>query len=131
MGVNQPQRIPGQFETFAGASIHAGLIYTSGVVDRDALRAANRSAEEQAGTALRELLTIIERAGGTAFSVLRVEAFIASPEVFAAWDAEFARLWPQTPPARTTVVARLAVPSLRIEVQAIAAQDQGFCLQNN
>lgn len=119
--VSMPERVPGQLPAFPGAVVHAGLIYTSGCVDLDALRGEVRSSDEQARAALRALLEIVEHAGGGNATVLRVEAYLSSRRELEAWGSAFREQWPGTAPARTTLITELALPSLTIEIQAIAA----------
>ena len=114
-------RVPGQLPAFPGAITHAGVIYTSGCVDPDALRGESRDAEQQAMCALQVLLTTIQQAGGDADTVLRVQAFLSSSVGLAAWAQAFEACWPGAAPTRTTLITNLALPSLTIEVQAIAA----------
>jgi len=114
------QRVPGQLPDFPGAVVHSGVIYTSGVVDESALHGLGRSSVEQIDGALDGLIAIVEAAGGTAATILRVEAYLASSEDLEAWAATFRARWPENPPARTTLITHLALPTLRVELQAIA-----------
>lgn len=68
------------------------------------------------------LADALERAGATMAGVLRAECLLARREVFAAFNAVFARHFPLTPPARTTVVCDFALEGLLVEVQAVAAR---------
>jgi 2-iminobutanoate/2-iminopropanoate deaminase len=114
------QRVPGQLPDFPGAVVHSGVIYTAGVVDESALHGLTRSSTEQIDGALDGLIAIVEAAGGTAATILRVEAYLASSEDLPAWASSFRARWPENPPARTTLITRLALPTLTVELQAIA-----------
>lgn len=58
--------------------------------------------------------------GCHARDVLRVERFLSAPEHFAAWNTAWTEVFPQDPPARTTVVSRPVAPEHLLEAQAIA-----------
>lgn len=115
------QRIPGQLTAFPGAVVNAGMIYTAGIVDELALSGVVRSTREQIHGALEALIETVERSGGDAGSILRIEAYLTSPEELAAWGSAFTERWPKDAPARTTLIAQLALPTLTVELQAIAA----------
>jgi enamine deaminase RidA (YjgF/YER057c/UK114 family) len=115
------RRIPGQLPDFPGAVVHSGLIYTAGIVDELALGGVARSSSEQIRGALDALIGIVENAGGSAASILRIEAYLVSPDDLPAWGLAFKERWPTDAPARTTLITHLALPTLTVEIQAIAA----------
>ena len=53
--------------------------------------------------------------------VVSTSVYLAEAGDFGALNAVWARYWPASPPARTTVVAKLPVTGARIQVSAIAA----------
>jgi 2-iminobutanoate/2-iminopropanoate deaminase len=115
-------RIPGQSPDFPGAVLHNGLVVTSGLVAPSVLSGAGPDFPAQADEVLRLLDSVLTRAGSRMDRVLRVEAFLARAEDFGGWHTHFVRHWPADPPARTTTVAGMVLPSILIEVQAIAAR---------
>jgi 2-iminobutanoate/2-iminopropanoate deaminase len=114
-------RLPGQLPTISGAVVHAGVIYTAGIVAPSVLTGAPTGIAEQAAEVLDLLDDVLHQAGGELASTLRVEAYLADPADMQVWNAAFTAKWPVAPPARTTVALTLAAPGALIEVQAIAA----------
>jgi 2-iminobutanoate/2-iminopropanoate deaminase len=115
------RRIPGQSRDFRGAAVHNGLVVTSGLVAPSVLSGQKADFGAQAHEVLRMLDGLLTRVGSRMDRVLRVEAFLARAEDFGGWHERFVRCWPAEPPARTTTVAGMVLPSILIEVQAIAA----------
>jgi 2-iminobutanoate/2-iminopropanoate deaminase len=114
------RRIPGQSPDFPGAVVCNGLLVTSGLVAPSALSAAGTDFPAQADEVFQVLDDVLTRAGSRMDRVLRIEAFLARAEDFPAWHERFTRCWPADPPARTTTVAGMVLPSILIEVQATA-----------
>jgi enamine deaminase RidA (YjgF/YER057c/UK114 family) len=52
--------------------------------------------------------------------VLKCTVYLADIRDFQTMNEEFAKVFPTDPPARTTVEARLAEPTMLVEVEAIA-----------
>ena len=102
---------------FAPAAAKGGLVFVSGILpppgDGDVTR--------QTARVLDELKARLERAGTSLDRVVSTSAYLAAPDDFAAMNAVWKQYWPSSPPARTTVVARLPVPGARIQVSAVAA----------
>jgi 2-iminobutanoate/2-iminopropanoate deaminase len=113
-------RTPGQAPMLPGAVVAGGLVYTSGVIDPEAIGSPAPPFAAQAAGALRALLKVLTDAGTDAAHVVKLEAFLADPADFAAWNAEYLKVWPEAGPARTTIVVGFALPAARIEVQAVA-----------
>jgi 2-iminobutanoate/2-iminopropanoate deaminase len=79
------------------------------------------SIEEQTRSALRELLATVERAGGSAGSILRINAYLGTMDDFDAYDGVYREvIGLEERPTRTTVqIGGFKVPYL-VEVDAIA-----------
>lgn len=97
---------------------HDGVLYLSGQLADD----GSTDVESQTRATLREIDARLGEAGIDKSRLLTATVFLADMGEFAAmnraWDA-----WvdPANPPARATVEARLADPSILVEIQAIAA----------
>jgi enamine deaminase RidA (YjgF/YER057c/UK114 family) len=102
---------------FAPVAARGGLVFVSGILPAPA--AGDVAA--QATQVLDELKARLERAGTSIDRVASTTVYLAAAGDFAALNAVWARYWPTSPPARTTVVAALPVPGARIQVSAIAA----------
>jgi enamine deaminase RidA (YjgF/YER057c/UK114 family) len=58
--------------------------------------------------------------GATVNDVLKCTVYLADMRDFQTMNEEFAKVFPTDPPARTTVEARLAEPTMLVEIEAIA-----------
>ncbi len=113
-------RTPGQSPMLPGAVRAGNLVYTSGIVAGAALGGDPVAFAAQAAEAMTTLLTSLADAGAGPEHVVKLEAFLASADDFAAWNAEFLKVWPEPGPARTTLLAGFAMPGILIELQAVA-----------
>lgn len=113
-------RIRGQSPMLPGAVRADSLIYTSGVVAPQVLAGEAPPFGEQASAAMLMLLSVLADAGAGPADVVKLEAFLADPADFAEWNAVFVGVWPESGPARTTLVSAFAAPGVLIELQAIA-----------
>ena len=103
---------------FAPVTARGGLVFVAGI-----LPAAPAQADfaAQAAQVLDELKARLERAGTSIDRVVSTSVYLADAGDFAAMNAVWAKYWPASPPARTTVVAKLPVAGARIQVSAVAA----------
>jgi 2-iminobutanoate/2-iminopropanoate deaminase len=104
---------------FAPIAARGGLVFVSGILPSPA--AGDVAA--QAAQVLDELKARLARAGTSIDRVASVSVYLSSADDFAALNAVWKRYWPTSPPARTTVVAKLPLPGARIQVSAVAAAE--------
>jgi reactive intermediate/imine deaminase len=105
----------------AGAK-KGNVVYTSGQV------AWNENAEivgvgdvaAQTRQVLNNVISVLKEGGATPADVLKCNVFLADIRDFQKMNDEFAKIFPDNPPARTTVEARLAEPEMLVEIEAIA-----------
>lgn len=99
------------------------IVFISGQVPVDAEGKTPSGIKAQTEVALKNLLAVVEAAGGSAASVLRCSCYLTNMDDFAAFNEVYRRFFTSTPlPARTTVgVSRLASPDFLVEVDAVAA----------
>lgn len=69
---------------------------------------------------LKNVLSVLAEGGATAADVLKCTVYLADIRHFQLMNREFAKVFPQNPPARTTVQALLAEPEMLVEIEAIA-----------
>jgi 2-iminobutanoate/2-iminopropanoate deaminase len=108
----------------SAARILNGVIYTSGQVGRDH-KTGHIPADfaGQVHLALGNLRDIIHAAGGSMDNVLKTTLFLTRAEDFTPMNAIYSQYFPDTKPARSTViVAALANPAYFFEIEAIAYQ---------
>jgi reactive intermediate/imine deaminase len=111
----EPPPAPPAFAPFA---TKGGLVFVSGI-----LPAAPAAGDGtiQASQVLDELKSRLAAAGTSMDRVVSTSVYLAEAGDFAALNAVWSKYWPSSPPARTTVVARLPVPGARVMVSAVAA----------
>lgn len=105
-------------ERLTGAVIYNGLVHLAGqIADNDSL-----DAEGQMADILRQVDAILAKAGTDKSRLLSVQIFLADMKDMAAmnraWDAWLDQ---NNKPARATVEAKLAQPTWKVELTAIAA----------
>jgi enamine deaminase RidA (YjgF/YER057c/UK114 family) len=99
--------------------LHGDTIYLAGNV----ASTPDADTSEQTREALSKIETLLQEAGSNKSKLLSATIYLADIHDFAAmneaWDA-----WvdPDNTPARTTVQAKLARPSLRVEITVVAAR---------
>ena len=76
----------------------------------------------QTEVAFENIRSVVEAAGGSMADVAKVNVFMTDMDAdFQAMNTVFKRVFPQDPPARSTVgVAHLARPGLKVEIEVIA-----------
>jgi 2-iminobutanoate/2-iminopropanoate deaminase len=111
---------PGRVRSYSQAVRAGSLIITAGHLG--AAPGESRGIEEQTRTALTQLLATVERAGGRADTILRINAYLATIDDFQAFDGVYREvIGLEKRPARTRVqIGGFKAPYL-VEVDAIAA----------
>ncbi|AWU75815.1 hypothetical protein CAS74_004712 [Pichia kudriavzevii] len=95
-----------------------GLVYTSGSVGiRDGK--LPESVEEQTVNVIENLKTVLQAAGSSLDSVVKVLVFITDPADFGKMNGVYGKYF-ITKPARSCVVTQLANPQLKVEIELVA-----------
>jgi len=108
---------------YSQAIEHQGLLYISGQlpVSADGTHNIGASFAEQAQIALNNLLAILNAAGGSAQSLIKVTVYVAGVKHWPAFDKVYAEMIGAHRPARAVV----PVPELHhgylVEIEAVAA----------
>jgi 2-iminobutanoate/2-iminopropanoate deaminase len=93
------------------------ILYLSGQVGGD----AGAEARDQFAAALKKVQALVETAGTTLANVDRCTVFLTRQSDFAAMNEVWKSVFPEKPPARSTiVVAALAGPALVVEIECVA-----------
>jgi 2-iminobutanoate/2-iminopropanoate deaminase len=102
-------------------AIRAGdyvFISGQGPLDPATLEVRGETVEEQTERTLRNLEEISRAAGGSLRDVVKVSAFLASIDLFPAFNATYERIFDELPrPARTTIGADLR--DILVEIDAV------------
>lgn len=72
---------------------------------------------------LSNVVAVLKEAGATTDDVLKCNVYLADIRYFQTMNEEFAKVFGDNPPARTTVQAALAEPEMLVEIEAIACID--------
>jgi 2-iminobutanoate/2-iminopropanoate deaminase len=109
---------------YAQACGYGDLIFVSGQlpVSLEGKPVADRSFDDQARLALKNLLAIVRAAGGGPETVLKVTAFIVGVENWPAFNAIYAETFCASRPARSVVPVPALHHGCLIELEAIAAR---------
>ncbi len=125
----QPVQPPGMpvSKTLTPAQKAGNLVYVSGQV------ALNDKGEvvgkgdftAQAQHTYENLRRVLEASGSSLRHVVKVTNFLVNPADYAAFNAVRMKVFPENPPASSTVIVKaLAMPDLLVEVEAIAVVPQ-------
>jgi 2-iminobutanoate/2-iminopropanoate deaminase len=99
-----------------------GLVFTAGQVawDKTGKIVGLGDVRKQTIQVLKNVVAVLKEGGATPRDVLKCNVYLADIRHFQIMNAEFAKIFPTDPPARTTVEARLAEPEMLVEIEAIA-----------
>ena len=114
---------PAPVGAYAQAVVHGGVAYLSGQVPLDPATGelVPGGIEAQTRRVLANLAAVLEAAGASWRSVLRVTVYLADIGDFAAFNAVYAETLGDARPARSTFQVAALPLGARIEIDAIAA----------
>lgn len=99
------------------------IVFVSGQVGITADGTVLEGIEAQATQAVANLTAVLQDAGMTAADLTKLSIYLTDPADVGPFMGAMAGTLPQTPPATTMlIVAGLADPSLRVEIEGIAAR---------
>lgn len=116
-GVTKP------LELYSHATVHAGLVYLSGVQGfvPGTFTFPGTDAGAQAAQALKNARHILEQCGSDLSHVVRATLFLVEMSDFPAVNAEFNAVFPHDPPARSTLAVKELPRGARVIFEFIAA----------
>jgi len=99
-----------------------GMVFTAGQVAWDTSGEVTGVGDVRAQTiqTLSNVQAVLEKAGATLDDVLKCNVFLKDIDDFQIMNEEFARFFPEDPPARTTVQSRLCDEKMLVEIEAVA-----------
>jgi len=108
-------------------ALRAGdFVYVSGQgpLDRQTLAVLGATVAEQTTHTLRNVLHLVQAAGGDATSIVRCTCYLASIDLFDEFTAAYERFFAHEPrPTRTTIGCELA--GILVEIDCVAYVPQG------
>lgn len=102
--------------------VRAGdLLFLSGQVAFDASgRISAPDIAGQTSATLKNIEAVLLQSGSRLTDIVSATVWLTDPADFAAFNAAYAAFFPQTPPARSTVVSALMLPDAKIEIAVVA-----------
>ena len=99
-----------------------GMIFTAGQVAWDETGEVTGIGDVAGQTrqTLKNVVAVLHEGGASADDVIKCNVYLADIRDFEIMNAEFAKVFPTDPPARTTVEARLAEAAMLVEIEAVA-----------
>jgi len=99
-----------------------GFVFCSGQTPMDPAtgQLVEGGIEEQTARVFENLKGVLEAAGSSLDKVVKVSVFLKDMNEFALMNGVYARYFPHTPPARTTVEAARLPRDCRVEIDMIA-----------
>jgi len=97
------------------------FVFLSGqvAVDRSTSRFTEGDATAQTHQIMKNVAALLEAAGSSLEQVVKVTAYLADINDFAAFNTAYRTYFPSDPPARTTIQATL-IPPYGVEIDVIA-----------
>lgn len=104
------------------ARVLEGVAYTAGQVGIDlATGEAYADLRDEIRAGLRSLGDVLDSVGSSFEQVVRTTVYLTDISSFAVMNEEYVAVFGEPFPARSTIVTDLILPSLRFEIDAIAA----------
>jgi 2-iminobutanoate/2-iminopropanoate deaminase len=102
------------------------LVFCSGQVGLDPATGelVEGGLEAQTERAFKNLAAVLDAAGCSMADVVKTTCFLADIADFAAFNAIYARFFPDPPPARSTFQVSALPKGARVEVEAVAARER-------
>ncbi|MFQ5913940.1 MAG: RidA family protein [Nitrospinota bacterium] len=102
------------------------IVFTAGQDARDASGKLAGVGDMAAQTeqCLKNLQAVLAEAGATLDDVVKCTVFLSDIRYFETMNEVYRTFFPDEKPARSTVEARLALPEMLVEVEAVAVLDE-------
>ena len=115
---------PSPVGPYSQAVVYGDLVFLSGQIPLDPQtgKPCGDSIEDQAEQVLRNLEAVLNAAGGSWESVLRVTVYMTQLEDFARFNAVYERMLRGAKPARSTVQVSALPLGVKLEIDAIASR---------
>ncbi len=116
---------PAPVGPYSQAIISNGFIFLSGQIalDPDTGRVIAGGVAAETGRILENLGSVLQAAGSSISKVVKATVYLQRMEDFAQMNETYARFFPDTPPARTTIQAGALPRGALVEIDLIASLD--------
>ena len=113
---------PGAIGPYSQAKMAAGFVFVSGQLPLDpATGVMPEGIQAQTIQSMKNVLAIIQAAGGTAESIVRCGIYVRDMKLFGEVNAAYGSFFQNDPPARFVVEVSALPKNAPIEIEAIAA----------
>ena len=118
---------PGAIGPYSQGIKFGGLVFTAGQVGFDPATGqfVEGGVEEQTRRALENVSAILEAAGTSLKQAVKVTVFLSDMSLFEAMNGVYKQFFSDTPPARTTVAVAGLPRNALVEIECVAALDDG------
>ncbi len=112
---------------YSQATVYNGLVFVAGQLSIDPVTGAHKigSIEEQTEQALNNVLAILQAAGSDWSRVLKMTVYVADISLWDAVNTVYSRMLGEHRPARAIIPTGALHYGFLIEIDAVAATDQG------
>ena len=119
------EHAPAAIGPYSQAVRAGGFLFTAGQIPLDpaTMKLVEGDVTAQTERVMRNLEAVLAAAGTSFARVLKTTCFLANLDDFSAFNAVYARYFPDAPPARSTVQAARLPAGALVEVDCIAALD--------
>ena len=69
---------------------------------------------------LKNLVAVLAAGGASVEDIVKTTVFLPDLRHYASMNEAYAKFFPKDPPARSTILAALALPELLVEIEAVA-----------
>jgi 2-iminobutanoate/2-iminopropanoate deaminase len=117
-----PPGVPAPRGPYSPAVRAGDFIFVSGQVpiDPGTQQPVSGDVRDETRQTLTNIKRILEGCNAALSDVVKCQVFLADGKDFAAMNEVYAEFFGEAKPARTTVVAALAIPGIKVEIDAVA-----------
>lgn len=125
--VVRTEAAPGAIGPYSQGIKVGGLVFTAGQVGFDPATGqfVEGGVEEQTRRTLENISAILEAAGTSLNRAVKVTVFLSDMSLFEAMNGVYKQFFSDTPPARTTVAVAGLPRNALVEIECVAALDDG------
>ncbi len=116
------EKAPKAIGPYSQAVLLNGVVYCSGQIplDPSSMEIVGKTAKEQAGQVMKNLLAVLEAAGSDFSKVVKCSIFLDDMGDFAEVNEVYGSYFVSEPPARETVAVQTLPKNVLVEVSCIA-----------